>query len=179
MSHLRCPFLWSIWPISFPFHWSPRISELNDLFSIYLSNIKNRISMSKNNSILCNSFLTSTDVSPYWLCLCGSCHNLFFLICLDQFLPSLIFISGSMSDQNSRTSWKILNSLIWMPTINFLKRTISFSISLFKQYNPKFLFISSWKSCSIPWWIRNYMAVKLINFPFSINTQPNKKISTF
>ena len=128
--------------------------------------------MSKNNSFLCNSFLASTYIGPCWLILSGSSHNLFFIVSLKQLVPNLRLFRSLMPDGNTGTSRQIMDCLTGLSTINFLKGTICFGIGFFQEYNPKFLFISSGKGSIFARRIYYDIAIKLINGPLSINTQP-------
>jgi hypothetical protein len=134
--------------------------------------------MSKNDSLLGNSLLASTYISPCWFPLGCCSHNLFFIIGLKQFLPNLRLFRSLMPYRYTGTSRKILYRFIGLSSINFLKSAVGFGIGFLKQNNPKFLFISPGKGHIPAGSIYHNISIQLINPPLAINTQPDQKVPT-
>ncbi len=180
LSEFFGPFGRFIRPVSIPLHWSPRISELNYFFSIYLSNIKDRVSMSQNQTFGCSAFLPAFYFLLRLIAVVSSSrHDKLVFIGSKKLLPQYLLLDLIVNKNLSWTTSKIADGLRGITPIDVFEATVSFGISFFQKNHPKFALSTASKIRLVALRINNDISINFIEFPGSINAEPNQEIPSF
>lgn len=180
LSEFFGPFGRFIRPVSIPLHWAPRISELNYFFSIDLSDIKDRVSMSQNQTFGCGAFLPAFNfLLRLFAVVSSSRHDKLVFIGSKKLFPQGLLLDLTVIKKLAWATSKIADGLRGVTPNDVFEATVSFGISFFQKNDPKFALSTASKMRLVALRINNDVSIDFIEFPGSINAEPNQEIPSF
>jgi hypothetical protein len=136
--------------------------------------------MSQNQTFGCSAFLPAFYFLLRLIAVVSSSrHDKLVFIGSKKLLPQYLLLDLIVNKNLSWTTSKIADGLRGITPIDVFEATVSFGISFFQKNHPKFALSTASKIRLVALRINNDISINFIEFPGSINAEPNQEIPSF